>query len=335
MKRRAVFNLFGRLGLARLMLRCCRCLAPKWLTALAYHRVCDVDPHSPWDPNLVSATPDQFRRQLAFVKRHFTPVTSADIIQWRQGRFDMPPNPLVITFDDGYRDNVTVALPLLQEAGIRADFFICPWHIENQRLFWWDRIAFCVREARRGEIALDYPEAVTLDLSTETSRRTARRTALRIAKRTMNLDIQRFVDEFQERAGALLEEREAAGKLLMTWDHVRALRRAGMGVGSHSFSHRVLSQSDEETTRREMAQSKIAIETALDEPVSAFAYPVGSFSNGTKAMAREVGYDLAYSYCSGASFLRSMDMFEVKRAAVERDMSLPYFRTLVAAPFLA
>ena len=63
------------------------------------------------------------------------------------------------------------------------------------------------------------------------------------------------------------------------------------------------------------------------------AYPVGQFSNGTKALARQAGYQVAYSYCTGASFLRSADLLNIRRVAVEVAISLPHFWSLVAAPF--
>ncbi len=335
MNRRQAFELFGRLGLARLVLRVRRSLPPMWLTVLAYHRIGERDPHSPWDGDLVSAAPETFRQQLAFVKRYFSPITSEQLILWKKGRFAMPRNPIVLTFDDGYLDNYRVALPLLLEVGVVADFFICPWNIENRRLFWWDKIAYCLRKTRRESITLTYPESIRLELATEESMQTARRTVLRIVKHTPKLDIQALVDELQQRTEVNFDEQGEAEKLLMGWDHVRSLRRAGMGVGSHSYSHPILPLADDETARREMLRSRLAIEKELNERVSALAYPVGCFSNGTNALARQEGYEIAYSYCSGASFLRSADLFEVRRVAVESYMSLAYFQTMVAAPFFA
>jgi len=68
--------------------------------------------------------------------------------------------------------------------------------------------------------------------------------------------------------------------------------------------------------------------------VISLAYPVGAFREETKALAREAGYQLAYSYCSGASFLRSLDRFDIRRLPVEKEMSLPYLRAALSTPFL-
>lgn len=322
------------MALPQLMLRCKRWLPAGWLTVLTYHRVCERDASGPWDSDVVSATPEQFRRQLEFVGRYFTPITSEQIVLWKEGRLAKPANPIVLTFDDGYRDCHDVVLPLLLEAGVVADFFVCPWNIEERRLFWWDKIACCLRKSSRDSIVLKYPRRLELNLSTRESIELSLRAIGRIIRHTDELDVDRLVDELQEAAAVDFDEQAEADKLLMNWDQVRALRRAGMGVGSHSYSHRILPLTKDDTAREEMARSKSAIEEALNESVLALAYPVGAFDKNTKRMAEQAGYRLAYSYCSGASRLRSGDPFEIKRIAVEEYMSLPYFRTMVAIPFL-
>ena len=335
MKRLIAYELSGRLGLSTVFLAGVRRFPAKWLTVLAYHRICEYEADSPWDPDVISATPDAFRKQLAFINAHFIPVTSEQIVLWKKGCFTMPRNPIVLTFDDGYLDNYSVALPLLLEAGAVGDFFVCPWYVENRRLFWWDKIAYCLQRTRRQSITLTYPKRVELKVGSPESSQAARRTVLGIVKLDPKLDIETFMYELQEKSEVRLDEQEAADRLLMRWKHIRALHQAGMGVGSHTHTHPILSPASEESAREELARSKAVLEKKLNGSVCALAYPVGSFAAKTKTLAQRLGYEIAYSYCSGASFLRTMDMFDVRRVAVEKHMSLPYFRTLLAAPFVA
>ena len=95
-----------------------------------------------------------------------------------------------------------------------------------------------------------------------------------------------------------------------------------------------MAERSADTVRRELVGSKAAIEAAIGEPVRTLAYPVGRFAEETKTLAREAGYELAYSYCSGASRLKDMDMMDVKRVPVERDMPPREFRAIAALPFL-
>lgn len=332
--RATIFRLTGSLGLARALLTARRLLPPVWLTVLAYHRVCEYDLNSPWDDELISATPQQFRDQLSFVKRYFTVITSKRVLEWQLGKRKLPRNPLVITFDDGYRDNHDVALPLLLEAGLSADFFVCSNNIEERCLFWWDRIAFCLRRTPETAVTLEYPCVLELDLRTPQAREIARTRILSEIKDGQGVDADRVATELQSRTHVDLDEPAEAAALLMSWGHVRALQDAGMGVGSHSHTHGVLSRMDEEAVREELELSKQRIGQVLGEEVFAFAYPVGRFSAATKRQVAAAGYRLAYSYCSGASALRSPDFLELKRVAVERFMSSPYYATLTALPVL-
>ena len=334
MSRRAAAELYGRSGLADLTLKCMGALGSPWLTVLAYHRVCD-DAFDPWDRDIVSATPEMFIRQLQLVTRYFAPVTSAHVVDWLGGRASLPRNPVLLTFDDGYRDNHDIVLPLLLEAGVVADFFVCPWHIENRRLFWWDVISFCVGRCFDERIALSYPHHLEVELGTPEERVRAKRALLSVVKRSEGLDIPRFVGNLQEEAKVEFDERQQADDLLMTWDHVRTLQRAGMGVGSHSYSHPVLPLLGEDEARFEIEESKGILEKQLGSDVTALAYPVGALGDDIKEMAKRAGYGVAYSYCSGASMRRFMDPFEIGRVAVEKHISMSHFRTLLATPFLA
>src|SRR5436190_24399210 len=86
---------------------------PDRLTVLVYHRVADV--HSPdfryFRPN-VSASPDLFRQQMAFVARHFNVIDLALLRESILHDCRLPPRPLLVTFDDGYVDNYTYAYPI-------------------------------------------------------------------------------------------------------------------------------------------------------------------------------------------------------------------------------
>ncbi len=332
MKRRIAYELLGRLRLSDLLLAAGRGARALRLTVLAYHRVCHPDPADPWDPDIISAGPDAFRRQLAFMKRHFSPVGSADLIAWLEDGAELPPRPLIVTFDDGYLDNRTVAMPILQEAGLTADFFVCPWQIDGRRLFWWDRIAHCVKRTRRLRIELTGPVQLALDVRTPTEREVARRRLLAVVKREVALDIGAFVSALEQAADVTIDEAREAGDLLMTWDDVRELRRVGMGVGSHSYSHPVLPLLGEDDVRRQLADSKDKLEAELGEPVTTFAYPVGRLTQSVRSLVPEAGYELAYSYSSGVNAVPSLDPFDVRRLAVERHMSDAFFRTMLALP---
>src|SRR5438876_12438051 len=84
------------------------------LPILVYHKIDRIPPGSRYPKNYV--TPEQFEAQLVFLARHrYTSVGFADYLAYRRGERLLPPRAIIITFDDGYRSNRTIALPLLRQ----------------------------------------------------------------------------------------------------------------------------------------------------------------------------------------------------------------------------
>jgi peptidoglycan/xylan/chitin deacetylase (PgdA/CDA1 family) len=318
-----------------------RRVAPRCVTVLTYHRVGRPEAAARLDDGVVDVTPEQLDRQLAFVRRWFDLIAIDDLLSWVSGRGKLPRKPLLVTFDDGYRDNHDVALPILQRHGVRATFFVATSYVESRRLFWWDRIARAMKVSPRRRIAVEYPERVELALGSDDAKRASIRRALRIVKDRSGLDLERFVGGLERAAGATLgaaEERRIADAVVMRWEHVAALRRAGMDVQSHTCSHRVLQTLGPAELRHELRASRAALERALGERVRAVSYPVGASvaaSSAIKRIVREEGYELGFSNGTGVNRAATLDPLDVKRISLDIRLSDAFFRAMLAIPWLA
>src|SRR5216110_1527820 len=146
-KRVQLAQALDRMGVWGLVLEArARALLPrKMLTVLTFHRVAPPDAPG-FDPDVSDTTPEVFDRQVGMVKRYFTLVDTAALDAHRIGA-PLPPNPALITFDDGYRDNHDQALPILLRHGARAVFFVATRYVDERRLYWWERIHRAVAAA--------------------------------------------------------------------------------------------------------------------------------------------------------------------------------------------
>src|SRR5215203_1872262 len=118
---------------------------------LNYHRVGDST-GSVFDRGLWSSAADQFADQVRFCKSHFDVISPGDlpaVLSRKRGRY------VLITFDDGYRDNYDVAFPILQSEGVKATFFVATGFIDAPRVPWWDEIAWMVRTSTRAGVTLN------------------------------------------------------------------------------------------------------------------------------------------------------------------------------------
>ncbi len=315
--------------------------ASPWITVLTYHRIAPANAAAALDDGVVDARPEQLEKQLAFVKRWFRPVGIDDLLAHANGERSLPRNPALVTFDDGYRDNHDVALPILLRHGIRATFFVSTDFIERRRLFWWDRVARVLKRSPRDRIAMEYPQHLEWALRGPVARRAAIRRALRIIKDVPQLDVERFLDEIERAAGFALgaeEERRLVDETVMTWEHVVALRRAGMDVQSHTRTHRVLQTLGPAELTDELEGSRKTLEAVLGERVRAISYPVGKPLRSLPAVrdaVRKAGYELGFSNGTGVSTAARLDPLDVKRISLDVDLSEPFFRAMVALPWLA
>jgi peptidoglycan/xylan/chitin deacetylase (PgdA/CDA1 family) len=312
---------------------------PRWgLTVLLYHRVLDLANLGELDPDLVDATPAAFEEQMAIMSRHLTPVTLDEVLDAAgpHGR-PLPANAVLVTFDDGYKDNLEVAVPILKSHGIRAAFFIATGYVTERRLFWWERIRLVVSRARASELAMTYPAPFVMPLDSNRQRRQAIRHLRRIVKDHYNLDLERLLTELSSAAGVpwtAEDDKHQAEASILTWDGVRAIRDAGMDVASHTRSHRVLQTLPPEALAHELGASKTDLEAQLGLPVRALAYPVGLRIGPFPAVreaVRRAGYELGFAVEPGLNSVTNGDagaphLFDIKRIPVDRTWSTSQFR---------
>ena len=197
----------------------------------------------------------------------------------------------MLTFDDGYRDNLHLAAPILGELGVPAAIFLCTSFLDGE-LPWWDRLALAVRASRLDRFRVDRPEPMVVE-------RGEVGPLVASYLRADRPDDPAHLEHLEDRAEVGLPE---AGGLFLDWDEARSLAAHGIEVGAHTISHRRLSRLSDSELSEELAGSKARIERELGRPVSAIAYPYGdptAADSRVHARAREVGYRLGFALRPG------------------------------------
>jgi peptidoglycan/xylan/chitin deacetylase (PgdA/CDA1 family) len=330
------------LGVVQAALQIRSYVATPWLTTLCYHRTADAAAAGDeLDRGIIDATPAQFDQQIAFLSRHFEFVDIDQVVAFAQGRGRLPPNPVLITFDDGYKECFTLTLPILERYGARGTFFISTRQMNERRLFWWDRFNWILRRATRDELVLSYPHDLVLDVVDEKTKAQAHHALTTLVKRTKGLDLDRFTDQLERAAGCALsreEERRMVDRTLMTWDEVAAMSRAGMSLGSHSHGHRVLQTLEPEDFDLELGQSRRQLEERLDRPIRTIAYPVGYPLGDNEELRRAVsdaGYAVGFTVRAGVFGGRRLDPLDVPRVLMDTSYDLQHFSAMTTLPPLA
>lgn len=265
-----------------------RCLAAaSGVVVLRYHSVGEPSEVAEYlDPGL-SLPPERFREQVRTLARSFTIVPIGDVPRLMRERAGGR-RYAAITFDDGYRDNHDVALPILREEGAVAAFYVTTDPIRSGHGLWISELFRLVRQLPAGPLGID---GLALDtpgvdaVPAEASQRTPLRRALTRHMSGLRREAREaLLDALASRAGVARGEGLAAS--FMTPEHIVALRRAGMVVGAHTRSHPHLDMLDEAHHDDEIRGSKAALEEILGEPVQDFAYPNPGAGKGVSPTAR-------------------------------------------------
>ncbi len=298
------------------------------LTVVNYHRVAEPGAVALFDEGVLEATPRQFDEQMAFLKKHYNLLDPGEFRQCLQGR-PWPKSPALVTFDDGYRDNYHCVLPILQKHGVKALFSIVTDNVENRRVFWWDRISYLLKRTTLTKFPITYPRSQVINLSRGVS--VPSKYLRSLVTTIRHLDLNRFLAELADAARVPWTEsqdHEYADELLMNWQEIKALRAAGMTIGSHTRTHRELGILPQDQLESELKGSKRDIEAALGESIWSIAYPVGHPLAGAPAVLQELkqaAYEVGFTYGTGVQPLSHVNPFDVARLGVERDWSLARF----------
>jgi len=302
------------------------------LVVFNYHRVGDGAASS-FDRALWSASCDEFDEQVAYLKRHFDIVSSNDL----DDLFEDPKRRgVMITFDDGYRDNFELAYPVLQRHDVPATFFITSGFLDERHVSWWDEIAWMVNYSKTVE--LNSPVFDDAPLSLEKSeRRETIETLLRKFKTLSDMETELFLSTLAIESGAGRCPDDIAKDVWMTWDMVRTMDQNGMEIGGHTVSHPVLSRCTEEVQRDEINSSKARIEAEIGHEIHAFSYPVGqrdSFTPMTKQLLAQAGYNWGFSFFGGFCDGDQHDHFDMPRVPVSPHVTEAMFHATANLPWI-
>lgn len=310
------------------------------LRILAYHRVLTLphpDPNAfDFDLELVSASAQQFRDQMLLLRRRYRPITLGAVLATFDAGEQIPPDSVVVTFDDGYDDNYRVAFPILRELGVPATFFVCTGHIASGRPFaydWLVHMVLCTHTAR-----LRLPE-LGIDVTVPDGRMARRRLGGHLLDRMKllpDLDQTRLIARLERDMGMPREAGHPDCRP-MNWEQLREMRAAGMEIGSHGVDHRMMSKVEPPVLEDELRLSKATLESELGGDATVLSYPVGgdrAFDNRVIATAMTLGYRAACSYICGTNRIDNRNRYALRRLPVEYDMGDAWFGAVLALPEL-
>lgn len=245
---------------------------------------------------------------MEVISKYFNPLPLPEALE-RMANGTLPDRAVSITFDDGYADNYTQALPVLQKWGVPATIFVATKYL-NGGAMWNDKVIESVR-AMAGK-TLDLRE---IGLSTEilVSHENQSTVAQDILTQIKHWDPRRR-EEAVENLFTLCGE--PACDLMLSDEQLLKLQAANIEIGGHTHSHPVLTAISDERAEQEIAEGKAHLEQLLGRPLRVFAYPNGryeaDYGDRHITMVESAGFIGAVNTEMGVASRRS-DFFQLPR----------------------
>ena len=291
------------------------------ITILMAHGVMDTEQPTSWiplRPQLSRRTLDGTLRRLS---RYYRFVSLEDAVAMLAGKLPLQPYSMVMTFDDGYRNNFTHALPILRRHKVPASFFVTTGNLEERRPFWFDRLDYALQHAavdgrqvkiEQKTIVLEARNRDSLQLSYKRFRDAAKE-AVR-PDHEMVHELEGLAAELEGESGKKLADVFADDdwSALPTWQELKNNLGSDVIVGSHTVDHVRLALVDDKTCTEQLVRSKQTIEQQLGQPCRYLCYPSGSFTEQVAKHARECGYEAAVSTEEGINGL-GQDVMSLRR----------------------
>lgn len=269
---------------------------PNGVYAFNYHRIGDKE-KTPYDRAIFSCTEFAFEQQITILKKHFKIINTIELARLIENNEMIKDRFAVITFDDGYLDNFTTALPILQKHQVTAVFYLTTTFLDSNQITWWDEIAYLLRKSE-GKVYQLPSSPIKYILLKENIDHIIRKIMTDI-KLSKNISVLAALEDirikFPLAKKELLTEAE---QLFINWQQAEELLAYGMEIGSHTLTHPILSQVNSEQHKKEIIDSKSILEQRLNCEINSIAYPVGRYycyNEKSIEYTAEAGYKIGFN----------------------------------------
>ena len=298
---------------------------------LLYHRVASLE----HDPQLLSVTPQNFADHLEVLRQQYYPIQLEEV-GVRTSTIISKARYVVVTFDDGYVDNLYEAFPLLQAKNVPATIFVTAGQIGQKKEFWWDELERILLHSR------DLPQNLEITVKSQkyhwsfdqqnidasshwniisSEQPTARQTAyLELNHLLKGLDEstqQNILRQLQMWANVKYERRSSYS-VLDEKELVQLASNEIIEIVAHTITHPTLSAQPPAQQKNEIEHSKEILESILGRQIKTFSYPFGKrkdYTSITTELVKDAGYDYACANYPGKVYSRT-DPYQLPRFVV-------------------
>lgn len=265
---------------------------------LFWHGV-DINPNPIIEPESINK--NDFIKQLDYLQKYYE-IISIDEFYKRFIENNFNGKEVTLTFDDGYKNNLTILAPFLKERNLPFTVFISTSNISSGKLFYTSILRLVVYASSLTHLNIDFLQK-KFSIATIKQKKQTHTIINKYLKESPLSDVKTICDELisnisTEEWDNLIDKYNSVSPL--TWDEVRKLQTFNCTIGSHCIQHMIChSNQKEEDIKEQIIKSKEIIEKQLGVPCNYFAYPNGDYTNISNKYVKLAGYLMGFSVNAG------------------------------------
>ena len=303
------------------------------LTVIMYHGVTKNN----YSPSVWTQLPANiFEEQIKWLSGTFNPITLEEMLISVDQNQTLPPNSVLITFDDGLKNNIDIAYPILQKYHMPATIFLTVDYIDTEKFCWVDELYLTILTASENKqsLELSLPKADYLFQRGDTW------AAYHTIVEFLKIQSEETLHEYLDRILGQVEIDRDWYKVdfgMLSWDDVRKMDTDHLiSFGAHTANHRILTYIPSEDLDDELFGARKRMEEQLGHSVTSFCYPNGrlglDFLPKHMNILKDGGYSCAFATNRGMFNTEKDNLFSVPRVSVGNDLlsELPYFKLNVS-----
>lgn len=258
---------------------------------------------------------EEFENQLKLITKYCNPIALEEALLNK----NLPRNPIVLTFDDGYKNNYNYAFPLIKKYNIPITIFLTTGFIDQTDYMWSDRLEYIINKAPPRNLDFLWEnDKLKLTLNTENEKKISIRSVKNYLKGLSEQKKLSFIENLQQLLEIDYNWTKIPELLLpLTWEEIRNMKDSGLvSIGSHTVTHPILSKCTLEQQRRELMLSQYRITEELDEECKLFAYPNGNrtdYNLDTITLLKKMKYCAAVTIEPGYISNNGKDNYQLNR----------------------
>ena len=286
------------------------------LQILLYHGVTKEKTSSVFNYSKKHLEVEVFEAQIRNIKDKYNIISMDEVIKLKMAGRPWPEKSIAVTFDDGFMNNFTVALPILKKYEIPTTFYICSGMINTDMMFWVDQIEDCIARCpkKKIEIMLKYKRSFDID---DDDRKIAAINEIKKFCKLANKDTKnKVVNDLIYATGISPSVQAWKDYTLMGWDQVQEISNNELFIiGGHTLYHDILSSQPEKNMKLDIATTLSLIEYNTGIKTEHFSYPEGQKNHYNDAVIdalKDNGIKCCPSAIHGINS-RKVDLFHLRR----------------------